>query len=140
MRVRGAQWEGDIPSGKAAMWILVGKVDAAVKKLFCVDFFCSHACPFPSFFFGKELLTSRFFSPKSCCDLWSIILFLWTHNVKELIFLMFVSKKLGDKCDQFVKAVAWRGRCYDLVKAVGAIACLVHSGLSPGLDLLQDLH
>lgn len=33
------------------------------------------------------------FNPKSSCDLWSIILFLWTHNIKGLIYLVLVSKK-----------------------------------------------
>lgn len=61
MRVTRAQWEGVVPSGKEAMWILAGQVDAAVIKLSCVDFFCSHACAFLSFVFCKELLMSRFF-------------------------------------------------------------------------------
>lgn len=61
MRTGRTQWEGDIPSGKEAMWILAGQVDAAVIKWSCVVFVCSHACAFLSFVFCKELLMSRFF-------------------------------------------------------------------------------
>lgn len=61
MTITRTQWEGDSPSGKEAMWILAGQVIAAVTKLSCVDFFCSHACAFLTSVFCKELLMSRFF-------------------------------------------------------------------------------
>lgn len=86
MRVMSTQWEEDTPTGKEAMWILAGQVHAAVRKfsLENVDFFCSHACAFPSFVFSEELLVSRFFTLS--------FLFLWTHYVKWLIFQVFVLK------------------------------------------------
>lgn len=64
MRVTRAQWEGDVPSGKEAMWILALQVDAAVIKLSHVAgfFFYSHVFAFLSFVFCKDLLLFRFFS------------------------------------------------------------------------------
>lgn len=58
MSATWTQWEGDIPSGKEAMWILAGQVDAAVRKLSCAAFFCSHA--FLSFVCMKELMSMVF--------------------------------------------------------------------------------